>query len=333
MPIRCLTCTLGRLGSLLLSLILLGSCGPANPAAPPHEAAAATTSPAVHATNASPQPTPATSSEPAASATEEVVEHVATPPDSGDNDHMPEPVGSRIRPADGMVMVYVPGGTFPMGSTEDDAEASPDEMPRHTVTVDGFWIDQTEVTNAQFVKFLNQHRNSSLQGTRMIVLDEGYAQISQVGVEFVTTEAALDRPVVMVTWHGAAAYCRWAGGRLPTEAEWEYAARGPEGNPYPWGSEPPSCDLANHGTCIGVPVDVGSHPAGASWCGALDMAGNVWEWVGDWFGPYRDLPEHNPTGPATVEVPVLRGGGWHSPRWEVRATYRQHEIRAIGFNG
>jgi formylglycine-generating enzyme required for sulfatase activity len=238
-----------------------------------------------------------------------------------------------IRPADGMAMVYVPGGTFPMGSAEDDPEAVPDELPQHMVTLDGFWIDQTEVTNAQFVQFLNEHGNSDSGGPRMIVLDEGYTQISQVGNQFVTTEAALERPVVMVTWHGAASYCQWAGGRLPTEAEWEYAARGPEGNHYPWGNAPPTCDLANHGTCVGVPLQVGSRPAGASWCGALDLAGNVWEWVTDWFGPYPDLPQGNPTGPAAGNVPVLRGGGWHSPPWEVRAAYRQHELRTTGFNG
>jgi formylglycine-generating enzyme required for sulfatase activity len=252
---------------------------------------------------------------------------------AGGSERFPGPVGFRIRSIDGMVVVYVPGGTFPMGSTGDDPETNPEEIPRHPVSLDGFWIDQTEVTNAQFVQFLNEQGNRDPQGKRMIALDEGYTQISQVGDDFMTTEHALDRPVVMVTWHGAAAYCQWAGGRLPTEAEWEYAARGPEGNLYPWGNEPPTCELANHGTCIGVPVDAGSRPAGASWCGALDMAGNVWEWVSDWFGPYPDLPQENPTGPASGDVPVLRGGGWHSPGGELRATYRQHEIRASGFNG
>jgi formylglycine-generating enzyme required for sulfatase activity len=112
-----------------------------------------------------------------------------------------------------------------------------------------------------------------------------------------------------------------------------YAARGPEGNLYPWGNAPPSCDLANYGDCSRVLVRVGSRPAGVSWCGALDLAGNVWEWVNDWFGPYSDLPQENPTGPTSGDVPVLRGGGWHSPRWEIRATYRQHEVPASGFNG
>jgi len=167
----------------------------------------------------------------------------------------------------------------------------------------------------------------------MIVLDQGYTQVSQTGNRFATKAIARDRPVVMVTWHGAAAYCEWAGGRLPTEAEWEYVARGPEGNLYPWGNTLPDCNLANFGTCIGVPVNVGSRPAGASWCGALDMAGNVWEWVADRFGPYSDLAQKNPIGPDSGDVPVLRGGGWHSPHWELRAAYRQHELPADGYNG
>ena len=311
MPIRYLACTLCRVGLLLLVFSLTGSCGLTNPATPP-----------------------TTSHWEAITPTSELaIESAAAQTGTDCSERVVDPAKSRVRSTDGMVMVYVPRGTLPMGSTGDDPKANPEEIPQHSVTVDGFWMDQTEVTNAQFVQFLNKQGNRDPRGKRMIALDEGYTQISQVGDEFVTTEHALDRPVVMVTWHGAAAYCQWAGGRLPTEAEWEYAARGPEGNLYPWGNEPPTCDLANHGTCIGVPVDVGSRPAGASWCGALDMAGNVWEWVSDWFGPYPDLPQENPTGPASGDVPVLRGGGWHSPGGELRATYRQHEIRASGFNG
>jgi Tol biopolymer transport system component len=245
----------------------------------------------------------------------------------------PDPGDTWTRPIDCMTMVYVPGGEFQMGSGDDDPAAVSDELPQHVVRLDGFWIDQTEVTNAQFVQFLNEQGIGDGRRAKIIVLDQGYTQVSQVGDQFVTTEAALQRPVVMVTWHGAAAYCEWAGGRLPTEAEWEYAARGPEANLYPWGNASPTCDLANYGTCVGVPVDVGSHPAGASWCGALDMAGNVWEWVSDSFGPYSGLPQENPTGPPSGDVPVLRGGGWHSPPWEIRAAYRQHEVSRIGFNG
>jgi serine/threonine-protein kinase len=232
-----------------------------------------------------------------------------------------------------MTMVYVPGGAFQMGSGEDDPEAAADELPRHTVRLDSYWIDQTEVTNGQFVRFLNEQGNGDMHWSKMIVLDQGYTRVSRSGDRFVTPESTLQRPVVMVTWHGAAAYCAWAGGRLPTEAEWEYAGRGPEGNLYPWGEAPPTCELANHGTCSSVPSQVGSRPAGASWCGALDLAGNVWEWVSDWFGPYPGSVQENPTGPDTGEVPVLRGGGWHSPPWELRAAYRQHELAKIGFNG
>ena len=252
---------------------------------------------------------------------------------TGGDDGFPALGDTWARPTDGMVLVYVPGGTFPMGSAEDDPEAVPDELPQHAVRLDGFWIDQTEVTNGQFVRFLNDQGNSGEEGTPMIVLDQGYTRVSPIGDQFVTTDAALDWPVLMVTWHGAASYCEWVGGRLPTEAEWEYAARGPEGNLYPWGNAPPNCDLANYGDCSRVAVRVGSRPAGTSWCGALDMAGNVWEWVNDWFGPYSGQPQDNPSGPASGEIPVLRGGGWHSPRWELRAAYRQHEIPSTGFNG
>jgi formylglycine-generating enzyme required for sulfatase activity len=304
---------------LVLTALLLAACGggqtpTSSPEPPPIAAATATTAPTA-------APPPSSTPAPLPSPT-------PTPGDA-----FPALGDTWVRPADGTLMVYVPGGTFPMGSGGDDPDAVPDELPQHLVTLDGFWIDQTEVTNAQFVLFLNEHGNRGERGVKMIVLDEGYAQISQVGDQFVTSEAALERPVVMVTWHGAATYCEWAGGRLPTEAEWEYAARGPEGNLYPWGDAPPTCDLANHGTCIGVPVQVGSRSAGASWCGALDLAGNVWEWVTDWFGPYPDEPQGNPAGPASGDVPVLRGGGWHSPRWEMRAAYRQHELRATAFSG
>jgi formylglycine-generating enzyme required for sulfatase activity len=328
---------------LVLAALLLAACGGGQTPTPspeplPIAAATATTAPPlIPSPTPSPPPTTTPLPSPVSTAPGEPVTFAtgepAPPPGTGADDRFPALGATWVRPMDGMVMVYVPGGTFPMGSGEDDPEAVPDELPQHMVTLDGFWIDRTEVTNAQFVQFLNDQGNRGAQGVRMIVLDQGYAQISQAGDQFVTTQAALERPVVMVTWHGAASYCEWAGGRLPGEAEWEYAARGPQGNRYPWGNAPPTCDLANYGTCIGVPAQVGSRPAGASWCGALDMAGNVWEWVTDWFGPYTDQSQENPTGPASGDVPVLRGGGWHSPHWEIRTAYRQHELPATGFNG
>jgi formylglycine-generating enzyme required for sulfatase activity len=236
------------------------------------------------------------------------------------------------RPTDGMLMVYVPGGTFPMGADEGDPDAREDELPQHAVTLAGFWIDRTEVTNAQYVAFLNERGNRGEGGRRFLTMGQGYCQIREVdGVYQVGGAAA--HPVVMVSWFGAAAYCEWAGGRLPTEAEWEYAARGPAGYTYPWGNDPPTCELARYGDCPRVPMAVASLPDGASWCGALDMAGNVWEWVADWFGRYPAGPQENPTGPSSGHYPVMRGGGWHSPRWELRTTFRLHDTAASSYNG
>jgi serine/threonine-protein kinase len=208
---------------------------------------------------------------------------------------------TQTRPADGMAMVYVPEGEFRMGSTKGDS----DEEPVHTVALDGFWIDRTEVTNAQYQKCVTAGRCDPSD----YVSDSGFNGANQ--------------PVVGVSWHDAVAYCEWAGGRLPTEAEWEYAARGPEGLTYPWGNRfdgarlnfcDRSCSSswmvwkANDGYEYTAPV--GSYPDGASWIGALDLSGNVWEWVADWYGTYPSGRQVNPTGPQSGDYRVLRGGSW-----------------------
>ena len=229
-------------------------------------------------------------------------------------------------------MVYVPGGTFQMGSDESDPDANPDELPQHPVTLDGFWMDQTEVTNAQFVAFLNAHGHLGERGRKMIEMERGYCQIKQEEGVYQVGGAA-HHPVLMVTWFGADTYCQWVGGRLPTEAEWEYAARGPESHLYPWGDDAPNCERARYGDCARSPMPVASLPDGASWCGVLDMAGNVWEWVADWFGRYPSGHQENPSGPASGSFRALRGGGWHSPRWEIRATFRLHDTPPTGYNG
>jgi len=233
---------------------------------------------------------------------------------------VPSPGATQVRPADEMVIVYVPAGEFEMGS----AEGSDDEQPVHTVALDALWIDQTEVTNAQFATFLNDRGNREESGETWLDLDDESCLIEQVGGEFRPKIGYADHPVMEVSWYGAAAYCEWAGARLPTEAEWEYAARGPEGYTYPWGTRDPACDLAQYNDCSGRTVPVGSLPDGASWCNALDMAGNVWEWVADWYDGdyYQRSPSQNPLGPEEGDERVLRGGTWSFDPVSVRSAGR-----------
>lgn len=220
---------------------------------------------------------------------------------------------TRIREVDGMVLVYVPAGEFQMGSSRGEA----DEQPTHTVALDRFWLDRTEVTNAQYSQCVAAGRCplADYAGDRM------YNGATQ--------------PVVGVTWAAAVTYCDWVGARLLTEAEWEYAARGPEGWTYPWGNDFDGtrlnfCDqnctyewtdqTVNDGYAFGAPV--GSYPTGASWVGALDLAGNVWEWGADWYGPYSSEFQKNPKGPASGSYRVLRGGSWYINELHVRGAGR-----------
>ncbi|MGD2147547.1 MAG: formylglycine-generating enzyme family protein [Anaerolineae bacterium] len=208
-------------------------------------------------------------------------------------------------------MVYVPAGEFEMGC----AEGGDDEQPVHTTAVDDFWIDQHEVTNAQYVRCADAGACSPPLETGSYTRDAYYGDTTYK-----------DYPVIFVSWDQAVEYCRWAGSRLPTEAEWEYAARGTDGRTYPWGDTAPDCSMANYrsgdGLCVGDTNAVGSYPAGASWCGALDMAGNVWEWVADWRGYYPSERQVNPTGPSSGRERVLRGGSWRYGWISARSTYR-----------
>jgi formylglycine-generating enzyme required for sulfatase activity len=254
------------------------------------------------------------------------------------------------RPTDGMEMVYVPGGTFEMGSTDDEIDAVFErceqdlgsgecerswferESPRHSVTLDSFWMDKTEVTNDQFEGFVqatDYRTDAEKGGTGWISRDGSWSEVDGVdwqhpnGPETSISDRT-DHPVVQVSWNDARTYCQWAGGRLPTEAEWEYAARGQDGHAHPWGNDPPRDTLLNYYGNLGDTTQVGAYPRGASWVGAMDMAGNVWEWVADSYGEYPSEAQTNPKGPETGDGKVLRGGAWNNAGVYVRAAFRYH---------
>ena len=216
----------------------------------------------------------------------------------------PEPtlgIGSTmINEKDGAELVYVPAGEFLMGS--EDADAWDNEAPEHVVYLDAYWIYKHEVTNAQYRQCIEEGVCSGDLGRH----------------------PENDYPAVYIDWYGAVDYCEWAGGRLPTEAEWEKAARGEDGRTYPWGEASPNCSLAQHGSCLGETVPIGSNPDGASPYGALDMAGNAWEWVADWYDAdyYQNSPAENPTGPVSGTYRVIRGGSWYHAGRTLRASYR-----------
>jgi formylglycine-generating enzyme required for sulfatase activity len=191
-------------------------------------------------------------------------------------------------------MVAIPAGAFLMGCNDAvDGDCSADERPSHQVTLAAFQIDATEVTRAAYKDCADA---AACPSTADFDISAGQAQ----------------KPVTSVSWDGAQAYCVFAGKRLPSEAEWEKAARGTDGRKYPWGNGAPSCTLTNMGGGGGAAEPVGSHPTGSSPSGALDMAGNVMEWVADWYGAsyYAASPAADPTGPATGTERIYRGGGF-----------------------
>ncbi|MCB9421366.1 MAG: SUMF1/EgtB/PvdO family nonheme iron enzyme [Ardenticatenaceae bacterium] len=232
---------------------------------------------------------------------------------------------------DGMVMLYVPAGDFIMGSNKDDYLAKPDEFPQHQVYLDALWIDQTEVTNAMFAAFLNEAGNQQVDGKTWLNLRVTDPKIVQADGLWQPQAGYENHPVINVTWHGAQAYCEWAGRRLPTEAEWEKAARGTEGSLYPWGDDAPTCELTNYdgAECtLRHTMPVGSYPEGQSPYGALDMSGNVWEMVSDYYAAdyYADSPGSNPTGPIEGESHVVRGSSFYVHQYDVRSARRGESL-------
>jgi serine/threonine-protein kinase len=231
------------------------------------------------------------------------------------------------RPADGMIMIYIPAGEFLMGSLDSDPDADDAEKPQHTVTLDAYWIDRTEVTNAQYALCVKAGKCPSPWTSTSKTRSSYYGDVQFDGY-----------PVAYLSWDAAAAYCTWAGRRLPTEAEWEKAARGTDGRLYPWGNQDPACQLVNYNRCVGDTSAAGSYPAGASPYGALDMAGNVWEWVQDLYSGsyYPRSPASNPLGPASSDSPtpyhVLRGGFWGFGSKYVRAAFRFRGMHLYDIN-
>jgi formylglycine-generating enzyme required for sulfatase activity len=218
-------------------------------------------------------------------------------------------------------MAAVPAGSFQMGCSPNDSHCWNGEYPLHTVSLDAYQIDRSEVTNARYAACVNAGECSPPH-------DPG----SATRTAYFRSSAYEEYPVVNVDWSQADAFCRWEGKRLPTEAEWERAARGAaDTRILPWGDQEPGCSLANLfdinivARCVGDTNAVGSYPAGASPSGALDMAGNAWEWVNDWQQDdyYRSLPAwDNPTGPAAGLAKGMRGGSWHDVWTYLRVSTR-----------
>jgi len=215
---------------------------------------------------------------------------------------------TRTSEIDGMTLVYISAGKFIMGPSSTDRNIDiADELPQHEIYLDTFWIDQTEVSNGQYELCVAAGVCTSPSN-----------RFSYSGRVYFGNPDYDDYPVLFVSWYDAEKYCQWAGRRLPSEAEWEKAARGatPSERIYPWGNLLPDCTRANYGGCSphGDTEAVRSYPDGASPYDVLNMIGNAWEWVNDWYMSdyYQESPETNPLGPDHGNYKVLRGGGWLS---------------------
>jgi len=246
--------------------------------------------------------------------------------------------GDHRTDAKGVEQVWVVPDTFQMGTSEAEASAVkgqnppsfiigelPSEQPKHLVHISsGYWIDKYEVTNAAFKDFANDNGYYKKEYWS----NDGWKWLSGQQVNrlpYTSGSEIADHPRVYITWYEAEAYAHWRGGQLPTEAEWEFAARGPSSPLYPWGDTFDTLK-ANVVPSTGT-TSVGKYPGGASWIGAMDMAGNAMEWVQDWLDVnyYKQNVTDDPKGPATGSVKIEKGGWWGSNPFAARSAYRHYE--------
>ncbi len=254
-----------------------------------------------------------------------------------------------ITARDGSKMVLVPEGKFVMGSKDDDIV---EFSPEHTVYLDAFYIDVHEITNAQFATFLNAVKpDEGKNGRRWNWLvirndlhtDERFpwwpTEIIYEDGQYKALEGSERQPVITVSWYAANEYCKWAGKRLPTEAEWEKAARGGlKKKRFPWGDEIPTGGVVFDRTwrdnlSPAPTANVGSYlPNGY---GIYDMAGNVWEWCSDWLDTkyYKKSPKRNPRGPDSGKFKVLRGGSWYNFAMALRVAVRNSDLPTSNNDG
>jgi formylglycine-generating enzyme required for sulfatase activity len=243
---------------------------------------------------------------------------------------------SATKTLQGVKLLYIKGGTFTMGSPDSEPGRWRDEV-QHAVTVNGFYLSEKEITNEQFCRFLNAtgvsgdgQGNVSGHGVQTLI-EEDFSGVKYVNGSWQPATGKANYPVVKVSWYGAKAYCDWAGGRLPAEAEWEYACRAGTTTPFNTGRNL-SASQANYNDGINFDMQPTGSYAPNAW-GLYDMHGNVSEWCSDWYGPYSNSPQTDPQGPSSGSSRVLRGGSWYNKASDCRVSHRDGDGPGIRRNG
>jgi len=325
-------------GILIVLSILLSACGPSR-----EELAATYVAGTIAAYTPTPTITPTFTPTPTNTPTPTLTPS-PTPVPTLTPTPLPRIGDTLVSKIDGMVMMYIPAGEFRMGSRTGDGESN--EHPRHPVSLDAFWMDQTEVTNAMFALFVEAagyETAAERAGAGLVYRDyewvwvEGASWLHPQGPDS-NIDGLEDHPVVQVNWNDAVAYCTWVGRRLPTEAEWEYAATGTDGRTFPWGNQNPGGPVLNYADANAhlewsdtlnfdgyeFTAPVAHYRLGASPFWVMDMAGNVAELVADWYDAeyYSVSPQENPTGPSLGDDRVVRGGSFLDSYYYLRTSFR-----------